>query len=106
MNFLNGVCREHLVPRRPVAPSAPLSPAEQTAIEVARSWSRVVLAPPFQPPDDAPHVPSYADAASLDILRVWYPTPIGKILVAQTRALMGWGAELKQHWFRFCREAP
>jgi hypothetical protein len=83
-SFVNEVCRELLELRRPPVPTAPLPNAEETALQVAKSWTGLLLQAPFRPPADTPYVPAYADGGAFDILRVWYPTRLGEILVAQT----------------------
>ncbi len=83
MNFLNEVCKE-LLARRIARTVAPLSSGEKTAIQVAKSWTGVILSPAFQPPEESAYIPFRVDASSFDILRVRFPTRYGEVLIAQT----------------------
>ena len=81
---MNEVCKELLERRKAPAPVAPLSSAVETAIQIAKSWTGVILNPAFLPPEEAAYVASYADPDPFDVLRVWYPTRYGEVLIAQT----------------------
>ena len=43
-----------------------------------------MLNPAFLPPEEAAYFPFRADPGPFDILRVWYPTGHGEVLIAQT----------------------
>jgi hypothetical protein len=86
LNFLDDVGRELAARCQAPAPSsvAPLSAAEETAVQVAKLWNRAMLSPTFLPPEEAAYFPFHADPGPFDILRVWYSTRYGEILIAQT----------------------
>jgi len=82
--MVNEVARELLKRQKAPAPVAPLPGAEETAIQIAQSWTGIILNPAFAPPREAVYVPFHAETGKFDILRVWYPTRLGEVLIAQT----------------------
>ncbi|HET9317998.1 MAG TPA: hypothetical protein VFQ51_20560 [Vicinamibacteria bacterium] len=84
MSARDEVGRTLLARVTPPLPAGPLSMEEQTAVDVARSWTRLILQPAFQPPSDARHVPTRAEAGAFDTVRVWDPSALGEVHLAQT----------------------
>ncbi len=84
-----GEVERALLERVTPAPTAdPPSGEEQTAIDIARSWTSLIVQPAFQPPRDARYVPMRAEGSGFDIVRVWYATALGELHIAQTFSVL------------------